>query len=63
MRKGNKYLSSYCQIRTGIQERGLASETMRRLKKNKGAIIGLIFMVLLVVVTIASGTYDYEKTS
>jgi len=44
------------------RSRGLASETMRRLKKNKGAIIGLIFMMLLVVVTIASGfIYDYEK--
>jgi len=44
------------------RSRGLAAETMRRLKKNKGAIVGLIFMVFLVAVTIASGfIYDYEK--
>ena len=44
------------------KSRSLASETWRRLKKNKGAIIGLIFIALLVLVTIGSGlVYDYEK--
>lgn len=44
------------------KSRSLASETWRRLKKNKGAIIGLIFIAVLIIVTIASGfIYDYEK--
>lgn len=44
------------------KSRTLASETWRRLKKNKGAIIGLIFIAVLVLVAIGSGfIYDYEK--
>ncbi len=43
------------------KSRSLASETWRRLKKNKGAIIGLIFLVVLVIAALASGfIYDYD---
>ena len=34
--------------------RSLAEETARRLMKNKGAVIGMCFLILLVVVAIAS---------
>lgn len=44
------------------RSRSLAAETWRRLKKNKGAIAGLVFLVLLVGMAIASGfIYDYDK--
>ena len=44
------------------KSRTLASETWRRLKKNKGAIIGLIFIAVLILVAIGSGfIYEYEK--
>ena len=42
---------------TGI----LLEETWRRLLKNRGAVIGMCFLVLLVVVAVASGfIYDYD---
>lgn len=41
--------------------RSMAQETWRRLKKNKGAMIGIAFLVLLVLATtIASFAYDYD---
>ena len=44
-----------------IKSRTLAQETWRRLLKNKGAVIGMTFLILLVVVAIASGfIYDYD---
>ena len=44
-----------------IKSRTLAQETWRRLLKNKGAVIGMSFLILLVVVAIASGfIYDYD---
>jgi len=44
-----------------IKSRSLAEETWRRLLKNRGAVIGMCFLVLLVVVAIAAGfIYDYD---
>ena len=44
-----------------IKSRSLGAETWRRLLKNKGAVIGLVFLALLVVAAIASGfIYDYD---
>lgn len=44
------------------KSRSLASETWRRLKKNKGAIMGLIFIILLILAAVGSGfIFDYEK--
>ena len=41
--------------------RSMAQETWRRLLKNKGAIVGMIFMILLVVIACAGDIiYDYE---
>jgi len=44
------------------KSRSMGAETWRRLKKNKGAIIGLIFFILLIAVTIFSSFYfNYDK--
>ncbi|MGL6220871.1 MAG: ABC transporter permease, partial [Lacrimispora sphenoides] len=44
-----------------VKSRSQAQEVWRRLKKNKGAMIGLGFLVLLVAVAIASGfIFDYD---
>lgn len=44
-----------------IKSRTLAQETWRRLLKNRGAVIGMAFLIFLVVVSIASGfIYDYD---
>ena len=41
--------------------RSLAEETMRRLLKNKGAIVGMCFLILLVIVAIASEfLFDFD---
>ena len=41
--------------------RSLAQETMRRLLKNKGAIVGMCFLILLVIVAIASEfIFDFD---
>ena len=42
--------------------RSMAQETWRRLKKNKGAMFGIAFLLLLVLATIvASYIFDYDK--
>ena len=42
--------------------RSMAQETWRRLKKNKGAMFGIAFLLLLVLTTIvASFIFDYDK--
>ena len=42
--------------------RSLAEETARRLMKNKGAIVGMCFLILLVIVAIASEfLFDFDK--
>ena len=42
--------------------RSMAQETWRRLKKNKGAMFGIAFLLLLVLATIvASFVFDYDK--
>ena len=44
------------------KSRTMAQETWRRLIQNKGAILGMIFLAVLVVAAIASGfVFDYEK--
>lgn len=44
-----------------FKSRSFAAETWRRLKKNKGAIIGLIFLSILVTLAIGSGFfYNYN---
>lgn len=44
-----------------FKSRSMAQETWRRLLKNKGAIIGMVFLIALVVVSIASGfIYNYD---
>jgi len=41
--------------------RSVGQETWRRLKKNKGAMLGLIFLIVLIAATtIASFVYDYD---
>jgi len=45
-----------------VRGKTMAQMTWRRLLKNKGAVIGMIFLVLLVIVTIAAGfIYDYKE--
>ncbi len=45
-----------------VKSRSMAAETWRRLKKNKGAIIGMIFLIILVAAAILSGiVYNYNK--
>lgn len=45
-----------------IKSRTMAQETWRMLKKNKGAMIGLTFTILLIVIAIASGfIFNYEE--
>lgn len=45
-----------------VKGRSMAQETVRRLLKNKGAIVGMVFLVLLVTATVASSfIYDYDK--
>jgi len=42
--------------------RSLAQETWRRLRKNKGAMLGAAFLILLILATtLASFIYDYDK--
>ena len=42
--------------------RSMGQETWRRLKKNKGAMMGIAFLVLLFIGTaLASFLYDYDK--
>lgn len=49
------------QINTKVKSRSLTQETWRRLLKNKGSVVGMIFLIALVVVSIAAGfIYDYE---
>lgn len=49
------------QTEETIKSRSLAEETWRRLLKNKGAVFGMCFLVLLVVAAILSGwIYDYD---
>lgn len=44
-----------------VKSRSMAAETWRRLRKNKGAIVGMVFLVLLVAGAIISGfVYDYN---
>ncbi len=44
-----------------IKSRSLWQETWRRLMKNKGAVVGLCFLVALIIAAIASGfIYDYD---
>ncbi len=45
-----------------IKNRSQAQEVWRRLKKNKGAMIGLIFLTLLVIIALSSDLlFDYEN--
>jgi len=49
------------EIAKTTRSRSLTAETWRRLKKNKGAMIGITFLVILVSAAIASGfIYDYD---
>lgn len=46
---------------TKVKSRSMAQETWRRLLKNKGSVVGMIFLIALVIVSIAAGfIYDYE---
>ena len=48
-------------MKKAFKSRSFAAETWRRLKKNKGAIIGLIFLSILVTLAIGSGFfYNYN---
>ena len=43
------------------KSRSMGQETFRRLLKNKGAVCGMVFLVLLVLISIAAGfVYDYD---
>ncbi len=44
-----------------FKSRSLGKETLRRLLKNKGAIIGMFFLLILIVAAVLSGfVYDYD---
>lgn len=44
-----------------VKGRSMAQETLRRLFKNKGALVGMVFLIVLVLATIASTfIYDYK---
>lgn len=44
-----------------FKSRSLGQETLRRLLKNKGAIIGMLFLMILIVAAVLSGfIYDYD---
>ena len=46
---------------TVYKGRSLAQETWRRFLKNKGALVGMIFMILLVILACAGDIiYDYD---
>lgn len=46
---------------TKVKSRSMAQETWRRLLKNKGSVVGMVFLIALVVVSIAAGfIYNYE---
>ena len=48
-------------LKKKYKSRSMAQETWRRLLQNKGAIIGMLFLILLVVAAISSGfVFDYE---
>jgi len=45
-----------------LKSRSQGQETWRRLLKNKGAIIGMLFLLILIVAAVLSGfLYDYDK--
>ena len=45
-----------------VKSRSLLQQTWHRLLKNKGAVIGMIFLVGLVIVSLLAGfIYDYDK--
>lgn len=45
-----------------LKNRSQAQEVWRRLKKNKGAMIGLVFLTLLVIIALSGDLlFDYEK--
>lgn len=49
------------QINEAVKSRSLAQETWRRLLKNKGAIVGMIFLIVLILSAILSGfIFDYD---
>jgi peptide/nickel transport system permease protein len=44
-----------------FKSRSLGQETLRRLLKNKGAIIGMLFLLILIIAAVLSGfIYDYD---
>jgi len=44
-----------------LKSRSLGQETLRRLLKNKGAIIGMLFLLILIIAAVLSGfIYDYD---
>ena len=48
-------------LKKKYKSRSMAQETWRRLLQNKGAIFGMVFLIALVAVAIASGfIFDYE---
>lgn len=48
-------------VQQEFKSRSLGQETLRRLLKNKGAIIGMLFLLILIVAALLSGfIYDYD---
>ncbi len=45
-----------------VKSRSLLQQTWHRLLKNKGAVIGMIFLLALIIVSLLAGfIYDYDK--
>jgi len=52
---------SSVSVEQEFKSRSLGQETLRRLLKNKGAIIGMLFLLILIIAAVLSGfIYDYD---
>lgn len=52
---------SSASVEQEFKSRSLGQETLRRLLKNKGAIIGMLFLLILIIAAVLSGfIYDYD---
>ena len=57
----NAQAASSVQVLKQYKGRSMAQETLRRLFKNRGAIVGMCFLILLVIAALLSGViFDYN---
>lgn len=58
----NTYEMNMAEVKKAPKGRSMMEETMRRLLKNKGAVIGMVFLLILVISAISAPfIFDYEK--